>query len=72
MKYFDYTTAFYNTLDVFNDTSLIAFLFTIYNSNTMIFKADGEKVQYGTHDELMQTGNVYAKLYNMQAGFYRK
>jgi len=44
MKYFDYTTAFYNTLDVFNDTSLIAFLFTICNSNTMIFKADGEKV----------------------------
>jgi ATP-binding cassette subfamily B protein/ATP-binding cassette subfamily C protein len=31
---------------------------------------DGEIVEYGNHKELLQMGKTYAKLFNMQAGYY--
>lgn len=36
----------------------------------IIVMKDGEIVQSGSHDELMQTGGIYADMYTAQAGWY--
>jgi ATP-binding cassette subfamily B protein len=33
--------------------------------------ADGEILESGTHDELMERNGEYAKLFNLQAQYYR-
>ncbi|WP_239332631.1 hypothetical protein [Paenibacillus sp. ACRRX] len=38
--------------------------------NRIIVLESGQKVEYGSHAELMQQKGVYARLYNMQADSY--
>ncbi|MCL2772559.1 MAG: ABC transporter ATP-binding protein/permease [Oscillospiraceae bacterium] len=37
----------------------------------IVVMKDGEIVQIGSHDELMQTGGLYADMYKAQAGWYK-
>ena len=34
--------------------------------------ADGELKEYGTHDELIERGEIYAEMFNKQAQYYRE
>ena len=38
----------------------------------IIFVADGDIAEEGTHDELMQKGGGYAKLFEVQSRYYRE
>ena len=41
-------------------------LSTIKNADLILVMRDGDVIESGTHDELMQRGGFYAELYNSQ------
>ena len=41
-------------------------LSTIKNADLILVMKDGDVIESGTHDELMQRGGFYAELYNSQ------
>ena len=41
-------------------------LFTIKNADLILVMRDGDVIESGTHEELMQRGGFYADLYNSQ------
>lgn len=48
---------------------IISHRLTIFNEvNKIIMFEDDDKVQYGTHEELMKTSELYSTIYNLQRG----
>ncbi len=44
---------------------------TKFSDKIAVFK-DGEILEYGTHDKLMEMNGLYSELYSLQAGLYKK
>ncbi len=44
---------------------------TKFSDKIAVFQ-DGEILEYGTHDELMERNGLYSELYSLQAGLYQK
>ena len=42
---------------------------TQFCSNVAMFK-DGEMVEYGTHESLLESGGAYAEMFRIQAQYY--
>ena len=42
-----------------------------FSDKIAVFK-DGEILEYGTHDRLMERNGLYCELYSLQAGLYKK